>query len=168
MPTFNVGIVHNFGPANDISLMLPSPKVEKVWRFVDGNPVAELRGVLVDEKIVELREMVLRSCQTAYTADRSGFMTADFSLLLYSAELIRRVYEVSDDDLTMLHSGRGWLEAMLRHAMGGEDAVEMLRTATFFRTNSPLENPFTPPARDEIMIIPAEPEPQMEVDLSCD
>jgi hypothetical protein len=119
-------LTRGYGPDGSYSLYLPTANAKRSIEFRGGKP----QIVVVDaacQKIPAVnaaREWLLRCAARALPLAE---ILADVALVNYSAALLAVNYRLSDDDLGMLHSGGMWREPILKHAMGGEGAVEALR-----------------------------------------
>jgi hypothetical protein len=127
--------VKGFGPGGTYTLWLPSPVVSRARKFVDGKPVITEFGALCDDaELTRLRNQVIKTTRTeAHPVLR---LFADVVLLEYSAGLILRCYDVTDDDLNMLHSGNAWIEPIAVHAIGGAEARDNWRRASAMTAQS--------------------------------
>jgi len=124
--------VAGFGPKGDITLYVPSPKVEAGYKFVDGEPTRSVdpSPLMRDEELVELRDEVMASLQPDLGFGPNGgpLVSVDVKFLRYVAAVLRKVYTLSDGDLTYLLSGTKWQRDMVAHLCGGPDVLERMAT----------------------------------------
>lgn len=118
-------LTRGYGPTGEYSLYLPSPRIERRITFVDGSPTVALVGSCLEiPEIKAARDSVMECAAKRMTLAQ---IFADVILIKYSAALLTLNYALTDDDLSLLHSGRRWYEPIIRHALGGEDAIDALR-----------------------------------------
>lgn len=120
-----------YGPQSDYSLFLPSPTVERKIVFVDGKATIEESGDLLSlPHILELRNRartIGKVDDVSPTAATIFF--PDAVLAEYSVALLRLNYNLTDEDLNFLHSGKRWMETIIVHAMGGKVQRDSLANA---------------------------------------
>lgn len=117
-----------YGPDNTYSLLLPSPRVTRSIKFIDGKATVQQSGDLLSiPEIVELRDRVLKIGSASVSPTLSEIAFPDTTLAEYSAALLRLNYNLTDDDLTFLHSGKVWMETLITHALGGKEARDNYR-----------------------------------------
>jgi len=143
-------MTRGYGPGGAYSLYLPSPRVQRKIEFRDGAAnVVETGTCLDDPTIRAARDAVLKSQglkDKSRLEDFLAALSADVDLARYSAVCLAVFYNLSDDDLTMLHSGSHWQVPLIRHALGGDDAVEALNRLspeTVQRIRAETENRLT-------------------------
>jgi hypothetical protein len=116
--------VKGYGPNGEYTLLLPSPKIQRRIAFKDGAATVEFADTILKRPdIMALREKVLAG---NVKIDVPSIIWADASLAEYSAALLLTQYRLTDDELTMLHSGEKWKDELVRHALGGDDVVEAM------------------------------------------
>lgn len=121
--------IRGYGPNGEYTLYAPSSESARKRKFVDGKPEIEVIQPIQDAEIIELRDKVLNTFRVERNKDLACVLFADLSLLNYSAAILRKVYNLSDDDLTMLHSGDSWIQPVMIHVIGGAKMVEVWRRA---------------------------------------
>jgi hypothetical protein len=123
-------MTRGYGPGGAYSLFLPSPRVTRKVEFHSGAATIIETGTCLDNPAIRAaRDDVLKSQGLQDKPRIEEFLTAlsaDLALARYSAVCLAMFYNLSDDDLTLLHSGSHWQIPLLRHALGGEDAVDAL------------------------------------------
>jgi hypothetical protein len=136
--------IKGYGANGEYTLYVQHPEVCKERKFVDGKPtVSSIASVSNDPEITEKRERVLQSFSVENQNNTRYIVHAGIALMEYSACLLKRVYELSDDDLTMLHSGDSWIKPMMIHAIGGERFAQKLASdaiqASFVEVAAPTD-----------------------------
>lgn len=119
-------LTSGFGPDGKQGMYLPSARSGRRYQFKNGKPfVVQTGGIADDPELMHLRDRVLRGTAAA---DAAAILFYDTSLIEYSAALLSRNYNLSDEDLELLHSGSAWHEPIMVHALGGKDARDKLQT----------------------------------------
>ncbi len=118
--------VRGFGPKGEYTLWLPSTEAKRVIEFKSGKAEFQIVGKTAnDEELNKLRMDIIKS-YSAISIGGMAYLPIDSHLLNYSASLILRNYDMSDEDLTMLHTGTNWVEPICIHALGGEESRNAL------------------------------------------
>lgn len=116
--------VQGFGPEGKHTLYLPSGAVARKYVFKDGVPV-ELtteNPAGDDPEIEALRVAAMRTLTEG--AGITKVIGGELALVTYAAALVRKNYNVSDDDLTFLFSSKNWAGHIMRHLLGGDEGIE--------------------------------------------
>lgn len=121
--------VRGFGPDGNYSLSLIKPEVTRAFHFINGRAEVKTTGRAVDDpEINALRDIALKSFTSTQFGNKA-YAAIDVDLANYASAVIRKTYDVTDDDLNMLFSGTKWVEPMAVHLMGGEAARDALAKA---------------------------------------
>jgi hypothetical protein len=155
-----------YGPNGEYSLFLPPSHSHRTIQFVGGKPDAISVASCFDiPEIAAARESVLRSTNLRGIKRIEDFLLAaqsDITVARYSALLLATQYHLSDDDLTMLHKGDHWQMPIMRHAIGGDKAVNVWRgipATVIGQISLDAEQRLTAAilARDSVSLIAADP-----------
>jgi hypothetical protein len=156
-----------YGPGGEYSLFLPPAHSHRTIQFIGGKPnTVSVASCFDIPEIAAARESVLRSTNLRGIKRIEDFLLAAQAIRYrrsrYSALLLATQYHLSDEDLTMLHKGDHWQMPLVRHALGGDKAVNVWRgipATVIGQISLDAEQRLTAAilARDSVSLIAADP-----------